>query len=105
MHCVERAELWRRRTCEPTTSPLSIVERAGELVYRDRGGDVIALLHTEVEPKLQHHGLGSALVAGALDDARARGLRIVPVCPFVDAYVRRHPAYDDLVVGDPARRR
>ena len=72
-------------------------ERAGELVYRDRGDGVIALLHTEVEPKLQHSGLGN--------DARARGLRIVPVCPFVDAYVRRHPAYDDLVVGDPARRR
>ena len=80
-------------------------ERAGELVYRDRGDDVIALLHTEVEPKLQHRGLGSALVGGALDDARARGLRIVPLCPFVDAYVRRHPAYGDLVVGDPARRR
>ena len=80
-------------------------ERAGELVYRDRGDDVIALLHTEVEPKLQHRGLGSALVGGALDDARARGLRVVPLCPFVDAYVSRHPAYGDLVVSDPARGR
>ena len=80
-------------------------ERAGELVYRDRDDGVIALLHTEVESKLQHRGLGSALVAGVLDDARARGLRIVPLCPFVDAYVRRHPGYGDLVVGDPARRR
>jgi predicted GNAT family acetyltransferase len=53
---------------------------------------------------VQRRGLGSALVAGALDDARARGLRVVPICPFVDAYIRRHPDYADLVVTDPARR-
>jgi predicted GNAT family acetyltransferase len=79
-------------------------EHAGELVYRDRGGGVVAFLHTEVDPTLQLRGLGSALVTGALNDARARGLRVVPICPFVDAYVRRHPEYLDLVVDDPARR-
>ena len=79
-------------------------DHAGELVYRDRGGDVVAFLHTEVEPRLQRHGLGSALVAGALDDARERGLKVVPLCPFVDAYIRRHPAYVDIVADDPARR-
>ena len=77
---------------------------AGELVYRSRGDDVVAFLHTEVDPNVQRRGLGSALVAGALDDARARGLRVVPICPFVDAYIRRHPDYTDLVVADPARR-
>jgi predicted GNAT family acetyltransferase len=79
-------------------------EPAGELVYRDRGGGVLAFLHTEVDPNVRLRGLGSALVAGALDDARARGLRIVPLCPFVDAYVRRNPEYADLVADDPARR-
>jgi predicted GNAT family acetyltransferase len=77
---------------------------AGELVYRDRGGGVLAFLHTEVDPEVRLRGLGSALVGGALDDARARGLRIVPICPFVDAYVRRHPEYAELVAADPARR-
>jgi predicted GNAT family acetyltransferase len=76
----------------------------GELVYRDRGADVVAFLHTEVDPGTRRRGLGSALVAAALDDARGRGLRVVPVCPFVDAYVRRHAEYADLVVADPARR-
>ena len=80
-------------------------EPAGELVYRDRGGDVRALLHTEVDPKVQRRGLGSALVTGVLEDARERGLKVVPICPFVDACIRRHPAYADLVVDDPARRR
>jgi uncharacterized protein len=79
-------------------------EHAGELVYRDRGEDVRALLHTEVDPNQQRRGLGTALVAGALDDARERGLQVVPICPFVDAFVRRHPEYADLVVADPARR-
>jgi hypothetical protein len=78
---------------------------AGELVYRDRGENVLAFLHTEVDPGQQRRGLGSALVTGALDDARERGFRIVPLCPFVDAFVRRHAEYADLVVADPARRR
>ena len=80
-------------------------EPAGELVYRDRGGNVVAFLHTEVDPTVQRRGLGSALVAGALADARDRGLLVVPVCPFVDAYVRRHPEYADLIADDTARRR
>ena len=79
-------------------------EPAGEIVYRERGGDVVAFLHTEVFPHVQRRGLGTALVVAALDDARARGQRVVPICPFVDAYIRRHPEYADLVVDDPARR-
>ena len=83
---------------------LAAGEPAGELVYRDRGGGVIALLHTEVDTHLRRRGLGAALVTGALDDARDRGLHVVPVCPFVEAFVRRYPEYADLVVADPARR-
>jgi predicted GNAT family acetyltransferase len=47
-------------------------------------------------------GVGSALVAGALDDIRSRGLRVVPLCPFVAAFIRRHSEYADLVARDPA---
>jgi predicted GNAT family acetyltransferase len=78
---------------------------AGELVYRERDEGVLALLHTEVDQKRRQRGLGSALVAGALADVRKRGLRVVPICPFVDDYIRRHPKHTDLVVSDPARRR
>jgi predicted GNAT family acetyltransferase len=62
----------------------------GELLYR-RYPDRILLVHTDIPPALEGQGLGSRLVAGALDDARAKGLRIVPVCPFVRSYLRRHP--------------
>jgi predicted GNAT family acetyltransferase len=62
-------------------------------------GDTIALVHTEVDAAIEGHGLGGKLVAGALDDARARGLRVRPLCPFVASYLRRHPEYGDLVAA------
>jgi uncharacterized protein len=70
-------------------------EHAGELRYRE-GRGAIALVHTEVEPAYEGHGLAGRLVAGALDDIRARGLRVIAVCPFARAYIQRHPEYDDL---------
>ena len=71
-------------------------ELAGELIYRARDR-VVTLIHTEVAPEYEGHGLGEQLVSYALDDLRARELRIVPLCPFVGAYLRRHPEYEDLV--------
>ena len=70
----------------------------GELVYRHTNGGLV-LLHTEVSASVEGRGLGSVLVARTLDDVRTRGLHIVPVCPFVQAYLRRHPEYTDLVAA------
>ncbi|AEG92010.1 GNAT family N-acetyltransferase [Ramlibacter tataouinensis] len=64
--------------------------------YRLRG-QRIALLHTEVQPEHEGGGLGTQLARHALDDARRRGLKVVPSCSFIAAYVRRHPQYQDLV--------
>ena len=71
----------------------------GELAYRRRNGR-IALIHTEVDEALERRGLGSALVAQALDDARREGLEVVPLCPFVEAYIESHPEYQDLIAAD-----
>jgi len=57
---------------------------------------LVTILHTEVDPSVEGQGVGSRLAAGALDDIRARGLSILVVCPFVRAFVRRHPEYADL---------
>jgi predicted GNAT family acetyltransferase len=70
-------------------------EVAGFLMYRIDPG-VLELVHTDVDPKWEGKGVGAALVQGALDDVRARGLKVRPYCPFVAAYIRRHPEYEDL---------
>jgi predicted GNAT family acetyltransferase len=60
-------------------------------------GSRINLIHTEVPKELGGRGLGGKLAAFALDYAREHGLRVVPTCPFVAAYIERHPEYQDLV--------
>ena len=71
-------------------------ELVGKLFYRTND-DVVTLIHTEVASHMEGRGLGDQLVAGALDDIRDRGLQIVPLCPFVNAYIRRHPEYGSLI--------
>lgn len=73
----------------------------GVIRYRIEPG-VVVLVHTEVDEAVEGTGVGSQLVRGALADLRARGLRVVPLCPFVAAYLRRHPEDADLVGTDPA---
>ncbi len=65
--------------------------------YERAGGGRIALLHTEVPEALSGQGVGSKLVRGTLDAVRAEGLKVVPRCEFVAAYVERHPEYRDLL--------
>jgi predicted GNAT family acetyltransferase len=69
---------------------------AGYTVYRSRPG-LIAFMHTEVDSAFEGHGVGSTLVSEALDDARRRGLEVLPFCPFVNSYIERHREYVDLV--------
>ncbi len=71
-------------------------EGAGFIVYRLRPG-LIALIHTEVDEAFEGRGVGGALARFALDQARAKGLAVLPFCPFVNAWIKRHPEYIDLV--------
>ena len=71
-------------------------ERVGFVTYRQSPG-VITFLHAEVDPSQERRGLGSQLVRGALDDARARGLTVRPVCPFVQWFIETHDGYRDLL--------
>jgi predicted GNAT family acetyltransferase len=58
---------------------------------------VITFMHTEVPQALAGKGIGSKLIKGALDQARARGLKVVALCPFVKAYIEKHPDYAGLL--------
>lgn len=55
--------------------------------------------HTEVDPAYEGKGIGSVLARHALDDVRARGEQVIAQCPFIAAYIKRHPEYADLLVA------
>ncbi len=70
--------------------------QVSKLVYEMRGDD-IDLVHTEVPEDLAGQGIGSALVVAALQYAKDNGYQAIPSCPFVAAYVQRHPEWNDVV--------
>lgn len=72
--------------------------------YR-RAGGIVTMTHAEVPTALRGRGVGSALVAGALARVRERGEKVVPLCPFIEHYMRRHPDVHDLLAGGGSQRR
>jgi len=66
------------------------------LTYKHRGAD-LELFHTEVPAALEGKGYAAALAAAALDYARREGMKVIPTCPYVKAYLERHPEQSDLV--------
>jgi uncharacterized protein len=71
-------------------------ETAGLIAYQLRGTRIF-LTHTEIGSEYEGSGLGSRLVRAMLDDLRVRGLEVMPFCPFVNGWIRRHREYADLV--------
>jgi predicted GNAT family acetyltransferase len=68
------------------------------VAYYKLSPGVITFMHTEVPQEMSGHGIGSQLVAGALESARTQGLKVVPKCPFVSAYMAKHPEFNDLLL-------
>ena len=60
---------------------------------------VITFIHTIVPEQLAGRGIGSRLAQYVLDDARRNGEKIIPKCPFIAAYLKRHKEYQDLVLA------
>jgi uncharacterized protein len=75
---------------------LGVEGQTALLAYHRRGGTVF-LTHTEVPEALEGQGIGSRIVKHALDEARAAGEKVAPWCPFVRAYIDRHPEYEEIV--------
>jgi hypothetical protein len=64
--------------------------------YRLSDG-VITLTHTEVAPALEGKGIAGKVAAYALDYARDHQLKVVPSCPYIASYIKRHPEYEPLI--------
>ncbi|MEU3186025.1 GNAT family N-acetyltransferase [Streptomyces sp. NPDC006923] len=62
-----------------------------------RTHELVAFVHTEVEPAFEGRGVGGSLVRTSLDAARAQGLAVLAVCPFYTGWIARHPDYQDLL--------
>ncbi len=76
---------------------LTVDDATAFVTYRRQDG-VITFVHTEVPSSMESRGIGSRLARHVLDAARQDGLRVVPMCPFIAAWMKKHPEYDDLRV-------
>ena len=75
-------------------------EMEGEKVliaYRTESDGTLNLVHTEVPKKFEGKGVGGALVKKTLEQIKSSGNKIIPSCPFVADYIKRHPEYESLV--------
>ncbi len=72
-----------------------------EMTYADTGRGVWVIDHTLVPDAFRGLGVGAALVARGVADARAAGVRILPLCSFAAAQFRRHPEWSDILETQP----
>ncbi len=71
----------------------------GEMTYSRTSPQLIIIDHTGVPDALRGKGVGQALAAHAIDEARKGGWKIIPLCPFMRAQVQRHPDWQDVIQG------
>ncbi|MGI9084383.1 MAG: GNAT family N-acetyltransferase [Aeromicrobium sp.] len=70
---------------------------AGFTQAKDRDDGTVLFPHTVIDDAYEGQGLGSILVAGALDDVRRSGKRIHVTCEYVNGFLEKHPEYEDLL--------
>jgi uncharacterized protein len=79
---------------------MDVAGKCAFITYR-RAPGIVTLLHAEVPQKLSGRGIGSQLVRGALELARAQGCKVIPRCPFVASYMKKHTEFQDLRADPP----
>lgn len=72
------------------------IEEMVSIIDYELIGKHISLTHVVVPKLLEGRGIASELTQAALDWARAENYRVIPVCPYVQAWIRKHPEYRDL---------
>lgn len=80
------------------------IDAEGELTFTHRGPDLISADHTGVPDELRGTGLAAAMVDHLVADARARGFRIIPICPYVRARYEKHPEWCEVFTVGPGEK-
>jgi predicted GNAT family acetyltransferase len=91
-----------RHDIEHSRFIIPLKDGEAELVYAKVGDDAIDLQHTEVPLAERNRGIADALVRSAIAYAREGGLQIIPTCPYVKAWFRRHPKERLTSGNDPS---
>ena len=91
------ATISRQDGCPGGAYRLTLRGHAAEMTYSRAGESLIIIDHTAVPEALRGRGIGEKLVARAVEDARAAGLKIIPLCPFAAEQFRRHPEFGDVL--------
>ncbi|MYZ49057.1 GNAT family N-acetyltransferase [Propylenella binzhouense] len=90
------AEIAREGDRERGRYSLALEGGTAELTFRSAGDGIRVIEHTGVPRSLRGRGIGTRLVARAVEDARREGVRIRPDCPFAAAIFAQRPDYQDL---------
>lgn len=76
---------------------LEIDDEVAKAWYRQQG-NIVTFTHTDVPDSLSGRGVGSRLAKGALEQVRAAGNKVIALCPFIAAYLRKHEdEYEDIM--------
>jgi predicted GNAT family acetyltransferase len=75
------------------------IDGIGELTYSRANPHLIIADHTAVDDSLRGHGVAKALATRLIEDARAQNVKIIPLCPYVNAERRKHPEWADVFQG------
>ncbi|MFP7570254.1 GNAT family N-acetyltransferase [Marivita sp. S2033] len=92
-------EITREETDSKGRYELVVDGHTAEMTYSRAGATTIIIDHTGVPDALRGRGAGQALVRRGVEDARAEGRKIVPLCPFAKAQIARHPEWQDVLNG------
>jgi len=76
---------------------VTIDGHTAEMTYSKAGATRLIIDHTGVPDALRGKGAGQAMVQRAVEDARAAGIKIIPLCPFAKAQIEKHPEWQDVL--------
>jgi hypothetical protein len=82
-----------------TTFSVELEGAEAVLMYRHVGDDTLDFTDTYVPPQHRGRGVAAELARAAFEYAREHGYRVIPTCPYITTYLKRHPEYQELVQG------